>query len=134
MTHRYSCTRFVIDHTNEDAPVCDAVSRANELRVHAAANVVELFVQALVVLQTIPILDSRLTNFDPFFGAVGKTAVVLLQEKEVPPGGGHAPRSLDAESPEERRNVPEDTVFLIGIRPHRRQRLSAADYHDPAEH
>ncbi|GFW91961.1 hypothetical protein TNCV_2152411 [Trichonephila clavipes] len=67
MPSRHSCTRFVVDHTIEDAPVYDAASRvaaamASELRVHAAANVVELFVQTLVVLQTTPILDSRLVT------------------------------------------------------------------------
>ncbi|GFW28463.1 hypothetical protein TNCV_4641281 [Trichonephila clavipes] len=47
--------RFIVDHTIEDAPVCDPASRVaatmvSELRVHAAANVVELFVQTLIVL------------------------------------------------------------------------------------
>ncbi|GFX60713.1 hypothetical protein TNCV_4976891 [Trichonephila clavipes] len=51
-----------VDHTIEDAPVCDEASRVavamvSELRVHTAANVVELFVQILV-LKTTPILDS----------------------------------------------------------------------------
>ncbi|GFW54974.1 hypothetical protein TNCV_2785891 [Trichonephila clavipes] len=45
---------FVVNHIIEDAPVCDASSRVSaamvsELRDHAAANVVELFVQTLVV-------------------------------------------------------------------------------------
>ncbi|GFU38284.1 hypothetical protein TNCV_2432821 [Trichonephila clavipes] len=52
-------TRFIADHTIEDAPVCDAASRVatamvSVLRVHAAAYVVELFVQTLVVLQATP--------------------------------------------------------------------------------
>ncbi|GFV88773.1 hypothetical protein TNCV_3355251 [Trichonephila clavipes] len=47
--------RFIVDLTFEDAPVCDANSReiavmVSELRVHAAANVVEMFVQTLVIL------------------------------------------------------------------------------------
>ncbi|GFT46991.1 DDE_Tnp_IS1595 domain-containing protein [Trichonephila clavipes] len=59
---------FVVDHTIEDAPDCDAASReaaamVSELRVHAAASVVELFVQTLVVLQTTPILDSGLVTW-----------------------------------------------------------------------
>ncbi|GFU87884.1 hypothetical protein TNCV_964401 [Trichonephila clavipes] len=46
--------RFVIDPTIEDAPVCDALLRVlaaivSELRVPAAANVVEQFVQTPVV-------------------------------------------------------------------------------------
>ncbi|GFU06680.1 hypothetical protein TNCV_4352701 [Trichonephila clavipes] len=54
---------FVVDHTIEDAPVCDATSRVaaamiSELRFHAAANVVNLSVQTLFVLQTTPILNS----------------------------------------------------------------------------
>ncbi|GFV56261.1 hypothetical protein TNCV_106171 [Trichonephila clavipes] len=41
--------RFVVDHTIDDASECDAASRVaaalvSELRVHATANVVELFV------------------------------------------------------------------------------------------
>ncbi|GFX95782.1 hypothetical protein TNCV_2083621 [Trichonephila clavipes] len=56
--------RFVVDHTIEDAPVYDAASivatdMISELRVHAVANVVELFVQTLV-LQTTPILHSEI--------------------------------------------------------------------------
>ncbi|GFV61503.1 hypothetical protein TNCV_3892931 [Trichonephila clavipes] len=67
MMSRHSCTRFVVDSTTEDAPVCVAASRVaaamvSELRVHAAENVVELFVETLAVLQTTPILDSRLVK------------------------------------------------------------------------
>ncbi|GFX02522.1 hypothetical protein TNCV_727761 [Trichonephila clavipes] len=56
---------FVVDHTIKEAFVCDAASRVattmvSTLRVHAVANVVELFVQTLVVLQTTTILDSEL--------------------------------------------------------------------------
>ncbi|GFW77302.1 hypothetical protein TNCV_924181 [Trichonephila clavipes] len=55
MTSRHSCTRFVVDHITEDVPVCDAVSRVatamvSELKVHAAANIVELYMQTLVVI------------------------------------------------------------------------------------
>ncbi|GFV84750.1 uncharacterized protein TNCV_4297321 [Trichonephila clavipes] len=57
--------RFVVYHTFEDAPVCDAASRiveaiVSELRVHATTNVFELFLQALVVLQTSPSLNPGL--------------------------------------------------------------------------
>ncbi|GFW83235.1 uncharacterized protein TNCV_2508751 [Trichonephila clavipes] len=60
-------TRLVVDYTIEDAPVCDAASRVaaavvSELRVHATANVVELFVQTIVVLQTTSILDLGLAH------------------------------------------------------------------------
>ncbi|GFS66100.1 hypothetical protein TNCV_2510871 [Trichonephila clavipes] len=46
--------RFVIDHTIEYAPVCNVASKVaaamvSELRAHAAATVVELFVQPCVV-------------------------------------------------------------------------------------
>ncbi|GFV95273.1 hypothetical protein TNCV_4586481 [Trichonephila clavipes] len=63
MASRHSCTSFDVDHTIEDAPVCDAASRVaaamvSELRVYVAENVIELFLQTLVVLQTTPILDS----------------------------------------------------------------------------
>ncbi|GFU06201.1 centrosomal protein [Trichonephila clavipes] len=75
MTSRHLCTRLVVDLTIQDAPICDAVSRAvvvmvSELRVHAAANVIELFVQTLVVVQTTPNLDSGLTAWlhDPLRG------------------------------------------------------------------
>ncbi|GFU78248.1 hypothetical protein TNCV_5008291 [Trichonephila clavipes] len=58
---------FVADRTIEDAPACDAASRVaaamfSELRVHAAANIIELFVQTLVVLKIIPILDTGLVT------------------------------------------------------------------------
>ncbi|GFW24167.1 hypothetical protein TNCV_1847261 [Trichonephila clavipes] len=44
--------RFVVDHTIEYAPICDAASRVaeamvSELRFHAAANVVELASKSL---------------------------------------------------------------------------------------
>ncbi|GFX55310.1 hypothetical protein TNCV_3968641 [Trichonephila clavipes] len=44
---------FVVDRTIEDAPISDAESRlasaiVSELRVHAAENIVELFVQNLL--------------------------------------------------------------------------------------
>ncbi|GFX65952.1 hypothetical protein TNCV_13731 [Trichonephila clavipes] len=59
--------RFVVVHTIEDVSVCDAASRItavmiSELRVHASGNVVELFMQTLVVLQTTKILDSGLVT------------------------------------------------------------------------
>ncbi|GFW41309.1 hypothetical protein TNCV_1003021 [Trichonephila clavipes] len=43
-----STPRFIIDPTNENTPVCDAVSRVaaamvSKLRVHAAVNIIELF-------------------------------------------------------------------------------------------
>ncbi|GFY29515.1 hypothetical protein TNCV_2626851 [Trichonephila clavipes] len=59
----HSCARLVVDHTIEEVPVCDAASRVaaamvSNLRVHAAADVV----QTLVVLQTTLILDSGLVT------------------------------------------------------------------------
>ena len=56
-------SRFVVHDTIGGAPVCDTASRVVDtivavLTVHAAANVVELFVQTQVVLQTIAFLDS----------------------------------------------------------------------------
>ncbi|GFV52973.1 HTH_48 domain-containing protein [Trichonephila clavipes] len=67
MTSRHSCTRFVVDHTIQDASVCDAASSVaaamvSELRVNAAANVVELFTQTLV-LKTTPVHDSGLVTW-----------------------------------------------------------------------
>ncbi|GFW57145.1 hypothetical protein TNCV_540621 [Trichonephila clavipes] len=52
--------RFIIYHSSEDASVYDATSKAaaamvSKLKVHAAANVFELLVQTLVVLQTTPL-------------------------------------------------------------------------------
>ncbi|GFT50830.1 hypothetical protein TNCV_321441 [Trichonephila clavipes] len=59
--------RFDVDPIIDDSPVCDSASRVatalvSKLRVHATTNVIELFVKALVVLQTTPILDSRLVR------------------------------------------------------------------------
>ncbi|GFU02700.1 hypothetical protein TNCV_535231 [Trichonephila clavipes] len=59
---------FVVDHAIEDAPVSGASSSiaaaiASELRVHAAENVVSVFLQTLVVLQMTPILDSGLMTW-----------------------------------------------------------------------
>ncbi|GFS86217.1 hypothetical protein TNCV_660961 [Trichonephila clavipes] len=58
----------VIDHTFENPPVCDTASSVatamfSELRIHAYANVVELFVQTHIVLQTTPIHDSELKTW-----------------------------------------------------------------------
>ena len=52
---RYSCARFVNEHTIEEASVCDIVTKTVvlEMTMHAAANVVQLFVQTLVALQII---------------------------------------------------------------------------------
>ncbi|GFW76854.1 HTH_48 domain-containing protein [Trichonephila clavipes] len=52
----------------EDSPVCDAASKVakamvSELILYAAANVVALFVQTLVVMQMTPILDSGLVTW-----------------------------------------------------------------------
>ncbi|GFV91843.1 hypothetical protein TNCV_2975151 [Trichonephila clavipes] len=60
--------RIVVDHTINDVPVCVAALRLaaamiSELRVHAAAYVVDLFVQILVVLQTTLILNSGLVTW-----------------------------------------------------------------------
>ncbi|GFW61084.1 hypothetical protein TNCV_4872941 [Trichonephila clavipes] len=54
---------LVVDHTIKDAPVRDSTSRvalamASKLRVNATANVVEMFMQTLVALQTTPMLNS----------------------------------------------------------------------------
>ena len=51
--HPVSSSRFVVEHTNEGAPGCDAslrvaVSIVVEIKVHAAGNV-ELFVQTFVL-------------------------------------------------------------------------------------
>ncbi|GFT52261.1 hypothetical protein TNCV_8951 [Trichonephila clavipes] len=57
---------FVVGHTIEEAPVCDAplrvaASMVSEMRgVYAVENVVELFMQTFAVLQTTPVLDSGL--------------------------------------------------------------------------
>ncbi|GFU53284.1 hypothetical protein TNCV_2953201 [Trichonephila clavipes] len=64
MCHPQGYKKFIVDHTIEDAPFCDAASivattMVPELRVYAAASIVELFVQTLV-LQTTPVLDSGL--------------------------------------------------------------------------
>ncbi|GFY34719.1 hypothetical protein TNCV_4702001 [Trichonephila clavipes] len=61
-------TRFIVDYTIEGAPVCDAASSVaaamvSKLRIHAVANVVDLLMQTLVVLQTTPILDSGLMTW-----------------------------------------------------------------------
>ncbi|GFW13754.1 hypothetical protein TNCV_2105781 [Trichonephila clavipes] len=63
MASHHSCSMFVVDHTIENAPICDAASRVaaamvSELRNHVAASVVELFKQTLVALQTTPIFES----------------------------------------------------------------------------
>ncbi|GFW26211.1 hypothetical protein TNCV_3397071 [Trichonephila clavipes] len=54
-----------VHRTIEETPLCDTASRVAaamvlKLRIHAAANVVELFIQTPAVLQTYPILDSGL--------------------------------------------------------------------------
>ncbi|GFU69046.1 hypothetical protein TNCV_4457731 [Trichonephila clavipes] len=59
---------FVIDNTIEFVPVCDLASMVAaaivpQLIVHAVANVVELFVQTLVVLQKTLVLDSGLATW-----------------------------------------------------------------------
>ncbi|GFU12683.1 hypothetical protein TNCV_2585371 [Trichonephila clavipes] len=59
---------FAVVHILEDSAFCDAALRVAEamvskMRVHAAANVMELFVQALVVLQSYPILNSGLVTW-----------------------------------------------------------------------
>ncbi|GFU57715.1 hypothetical protein TNCV_3638671 [Trichonephila clavipes] len=59
--------RFVVNYTIKDALVCGAASMVpsaivSELRVYTVANIVELFVQTFVVLQTTPILGSVLVT------------------------------------------------------------------------
>ncbi|GFS71274.1 hypothetical protein TNCV_5050241 [Trichonephila clavipes] len=63
--------RFVVDHTIEDAPKCDAAPRVSaamvsQLRVHTAVHVIELFVLTLVVLQMTQILDSELVTWQHY--------------------------------------------------------------------
>ena len=46
--HAIPVSKFIIEHTIEGAPVCDVVSRVvkvivAELKVHAEANIVKLF-------------------------------------------------------------------------------------------
>ena len=57
-----SGSKYVVIYIIEGAPVCDVAYRVAEamtaeLRVHAAASVIQLFVQEFVFLQTTPFLD-----------------------------------------------------------------------------
>ncbi|GFV81836.1 hypothetical protein TNCV_1057251 [Trichonephila clavipes] len=69
MTSRHLCSQvLVVDHIIKDAPVYESASRVarsivSELSIHAAANVLDLFVQTLLISQTTPILDSGLTTW-----------------------------------------------------------------------
>ena len=61
--HDIPVTRFVVEHPIEGFPVCDETSRIAEDMVaelidHAFSNVVILFVETLVALQTTLFLDS----------------------------------------------------------------------------
>ncbi|GFU65178.1 hypothetical protein TNCV_4056481 [Trichonephila clavipes] len=113
MISHHSCTRFVVDHNIEDAPVWDAESRVapamvSELRVHDAVNNVELTMQTVVVLQTTPIPDSRTATagsdvvqsgrpiFDEFFQHLwpyinNNTAYVVFQMIKHRPMTLHSP-------------------------------------------
>ena len=58
-------SKFMVENTNECALVQNTTAvvleaMVLELIVHAAANIVEMFVQALVTLQKTPFLDSRI--------------------------------------------------------------------------
>ncbi|GFV65088.1 hypothetical protein TNCV_2303951 [Trichonephila clavipes] len=60
--------KFIVDYNIENVPVCGAMTRVaaamvSEMRVLAAANVVELFVQTIVVLQNTSILVSGLVTW-----------------------------------------------------------------------
>ena len=61
-------SRFVFEHIIDCPHVCDVANRVAkaivvELTVHAAANVVELFMHTVVILQTTPFLDARLVTW-----------------------------------------------------------------------
>ena len=65
-------SRFVVDYSIEGVLVCDVASRITKAMVakqtvHKFANILELFVHTLVVLQTTPLLDSKLVTsfYDP---------------------------------------------------------------------
>ncbi|GFW76230.1 hypothetical protein TNCV_3800651 [Trichonephila clavipes] len=64
----YPAEKFAVDNIIEDALDCDEVlSRAgtmvHEMRVHSVTNIIGLFLQTLVVLQTTPILDTGLLTW-----------------------------------------------------------------------
>ena len=74
-----------MEHTIEGAPIYDIASRVAEgmvveLTVRAAASVVELFVQTLVVLQMTPFPDSGLMTwqYDPLKPCAGKMPAFLV--------------------------------------------------------
>ena len=75
-------SRFVIEHTIEDAPVYDTASRVakamiTELTIHAAENVIELFMRHFFAMT--PFLDSGLVVwlYDQL-SHVGKMSVYLV--------------------------------------------------------
>ncbi|GFX65238.1 hypothetical protein TNCV_4821291 [Trichonephila clavipes] len=71
-----------------------AAAMVSELRIHAAANDVELFVQTLV-LKTIPILDSELVtrlHEDP----TGIMAVFSAASVRVPENSYYHPEPIDS--------------------------------------
>ena len=64
--HAIYASWFVVDLNINDAPACDIMSRIVKsmvagLKIYAAANALERFVQAFIVLETTPFLGSELT-------------------------------------------------------------------------
>ncbi|GFX35810.1 hypothetical protein TNCV_746031 [Trichonephila clavipes] len=55
--------RFIVDHTIENLPVCDATAMVARLGVHAVTNVIEYFAQALLAFKTDPILESGIMTW-----------------------------------------------------------------------
>ena len=60
--HALPASRFITEHTIQGALVCEAassvaVNMVTELRVEAAANVIQLFFETFVALETIPFHD-----------------------------------------------------------------------------
>ncbi|PRD24681.1 UNVERIFIED_CONTAM: Centrosomal protein [Trichonephila clavipes] len=92
MTSRHLCSRFIVDCTIKDAPVCDAASRVAatrvcEMKVHAATDIFKMFVQTLVVLQMTPVLDLGLMRWmhNPSKSCrVSKIESSALVEKSMP--------------------------------------------------
>ncbi|GFQ95439.1 hypothetical protein TNCT_713411 [Trichonephila clavata] len=68
--HATAAYRFVVDHTNEDAVICNVASKVAgitvpEMIANVGANNAELFERTLVVLQRRPFLNSSLLVYEP---------------------------------------------------------------------
>ena len=66
--HAIPTTKFVVDHAVESTPACNVTLRIfkgmeAEMRDHVVANIVELFVQILIILQKTRFLDSLLVTW-----------------------------------------------------------------------